>query len=47
MPLPKPTLQENQKDFIDRCMIDKVMTEEYGFIDQRLAICALIWRKES
>jgi len=40
MPIPKPRKDESKKDFVQRCMIDDVMTFEYEDIDQRLAICS-------
>jgi len=40
MPIPKPRKDESKKDFIQRCMLDDVMTVEYEDIDQRLAICS-------
>lgn len=40
MAIPKPRKDESKKDFIQRCMIDDVMTVEYEDIDQRLAICS-------
>lgn len=38
MPIPKPTSSESEKEFIQRCMGDSKMTEEYD-IDQRFAVC--------
>ena len=40
MPIPKPRKDESKKDFIQRCMLDDVMTVEYEDIDQRIAICS-------
>lgn len=37
MPIPKPKSDENEKDFMSRCMGDPIM-QEYGQ-DQRAAIC--------
>jgi hypothetical protein len=39
MPIPSKKPEENNKDFIQRCMIDPVMLEEYPDIHQRFAIC--------
>ena len=39
MPIPTPTSQESNKEFIQRCMIDDVMVKEYEDKDQRYAIC--------
>ena len=39
MPLPIPEQYENDKDFIDRCMSDDVMVEDFEDEKQRLAVC--------
>ena len=46
MPLPTPNTNEEQREFITRCMTDKVMTTEFLNQDQRLAICAIQWKKK-
>ena len=38
MPIPKPNNNETEKEFIQRCMADSKMTEEYD-VDQRYAVC--------
>jgi len=38
MPIPQPTSNETEKEFIQRCMSDSKMTEEYD-VDQRYAVC--------
>jgi HK97 family phage prohead protease len=38
MPIPTPKYNETEEQFIDRCMIDETMVNEYDD-DQRLAIC--------
>ena len=38
MPIPKPNKNESEKDFIQRCMSDSVMVNEYD-TDQRFAVC--------
>jgi len=38
MPIPKPNNNETKKEFIDRCMADDTMVNEYDD-NQRLAIC--------
>ena len=43
MPLPKPKKGEKHDDFIDRCMSDQVMVQEYDDTDQRLAVCESQW----
>lgn len=44
MPLPRPTSEEKQQDFMNRCMGDATMNKEYPRQDQRLAVCYLQWR---
>jgi len=39
MPIPKPKTTETEKEFIQRCMIDRVMVNEYKNKDQRYAVC--------
>lgn len=46
MPQPKPKKGEKKKDFLDRCMSNKVMNDEYPDNDQRYAVCNSIWDKE-
>jgi hypothetical protein len=43
MPLPKPHDGEKEEDFIERCMADEVMEDEYPDEEQRLAICSDLW----
>ena len=40
MPIPEPHKNESKKDFIQRCMTDPKMNEEYTNKMQRLAICS-------
>ena len=40
MPLPKPTPSESRKDFMQRCMSDSVIVNEFPNKDQRLAVCS-------
>lgn len=48
MPLPKPQSNENKDDFLDRCMANPTMNDEYPDNDQRYAVCNDIWQnKES
>ena len=44
IPISKPT--EEGKEVIVRCMSDPVMGKEYKNKDQRLAICAVQYRKK-
>lgn len=46
MPIPKPKDDEKQDEFIERCMSDKTMKEEFKDNKQRLAVCFTTWRKE-
>jgi len=39
MPIPTPNLNETVGDFIDRCMSDEIMIEDYKDEKQRLAVC--------
>ena len=43
MPLPKPKKNESKDDFMDRCMSDKVMKEDYEDEKQRYAVCQTQW----
>lgn len=42
MPIPKPIGNENEEQFIGRCMSDETMVSEYEN-DQRYAICQTAW----
>lgn len=46
MPLPIPKINEDRKKFIARCMADPIMIREYKNTDQRLAVCAVQFRKK-
>lgn len=39
MPIPKPKKNERKNDFLNRCMADDVMTNEYRIAGQRFAVC--------
>jgi len=43
MPIPKPHDDEEENDFISRCMGNDTMQEDYSDNDQRLAICYTQW----
>ena len=47
MPIPKPKTGETQDEFIERCMSNETMKEEYPDNDQRLAICFQKWKDKS
>ena len=39
MPLPKPEQYETDSEFIERCMTDEIMVEDFEDEKQRLAVC--------
>ena len=39
MPIPKPKATESRQEFLDRCMGDKTMVDEYSDSGQRSAVC--------
>jgi len=43
MPLPKPNKNEKRDIFINRCMSNDTMNEEYSNNEQRYAVCENIW----
>lgn len=43
MPIPTPGQDETKDEFIERCMSDETMKEEYPDGDQRLAVCMTQW----
>lgn len=46
MPIPKPNNTETQKEFIQRCMNNEKMIEEYPDIEQRYSICIVQFKEE-
>ena len=44
MPLVKPKENEEKDDFLERCMGNKVMNDEFPDNKQRYAVCNQIWR---
>jgi hypothetical protein len=46
MPVPKPKSGESKDDFLDRCMGDDKMVDEYEQ-DQRYAICMSKWEDKN
>lgn len=44
MPIPKPRKGEHQTDFMQRCMGDDKMINEYE-VEQRAAICRSVWEE--
>lgn len=47
MPIPKPKLNENMTEFLNRCMSDEQMQSEFPNERQRMAVCAKQWRTDS
>src|SRR5690606_38068985 len=47
MPLLKPIDGETKDEFIDRCMADETMQEEFPDEDQRYAVCLAQWDERS
>lgn len=43
MPLPTPNSGETQDEFIERCMSDDTMVEDFPDEDQRLPVCSQQW----
>lgn len=43
MPMPTPRSDEDHDDFIDRCMADDVMTDDFPDPKQRRAVCEDEW----
>ena len=43
MPLPKPNNNESEDDFIQRCMGNDEMVDEYDEASQRRAVCQSLW----
>lgn len=43
MPIPKPENNETENEFIQRCITDNTMQDEYPDEDQRLAVCYQSW----
>lgn len=39
MPLPKPRTNESESDFLDRCISDAEVQNEFPELDQRIAVC--------
>lgn len=46
MPIPKPKKNESKDDFMDRCMGNDTMNEEYPDEKQRYAVCNTQWKEK-
>jgi len=44
--MPTPEKDEEQDDFIGRCMVSGTMTSEYPDESQRAAVCMAQWEKK-
>lgn len=44
MPMPKPKPNEEQSDWVSRCMSNPTMNDEFPDQAQRVAVCHQIWR---
>lgn len=44
IPIPKPKSGEKEKDFMDRCMSNDTMNDEYPDEKQRFAVCQTAWK---
>jgi len=45
MPIPTPHTDEARDEFVNRCMGDSVMKQDYTDVKQRVAVCYAAWRK--
>lgn len=43
MPLPQPRPDEEREEFLDRCMGDPTMVDEFPDSSQRFAVCVSQW----
>lgn len=46
MPLPTPRPDENEEEWLERCMGDQTMVTEFPDEKQRFAVCLSIWNEE-
>ena len=44
--MPKPLPQESKSEYVDRCMADKDMNNEYPSSSERYAVCSGIYKTE-
>lgn len=45
MPMPKPRSGENKDSFINRCMGDDTMVQDFESTGQRFAVCLAQWER--
>lgn len=43
MPIPRPVKDEEHEQFIERCMVDESMVQEFSKLGQRYAVCQVQW----
>jgi len=46
MPLPTPNEEENKEEFMNRCMSDDKMNEEFEDKGQRYSVCETRWEEK-
>lgn len=46
MPLPNPNNGESQNDFMARCVVDPNIVNDFGTIDQRVAVCSNLFNPQ-
>ena len=46
MPLPKPETGESQNDFMGRCVVDPNIVNDFGTVDQRVAVCSNLFNPQ-
>ena len=45
MPIPNPNETEKRSEYLNSCMADDTMVDEYPNQSQRFAICAVKWKE--
>ena len=46
MPLPKPRTGESRADFVDRCIVDLNVVNDFRSMEQRIAVCNSLYEQE-
>lgn len=46
MPLPNPKIGESRNDFVDRCILDLNVVNDFRTIEQRIAVCNSLYEQE-
>lgn len=46
MPLPKPSKGESKNDFIQKCMSNNHIQNDFDKQDQKVAVCMSLWKKK-